>query len=145
MKATDNRMATGPTRSQLCAIRGELPCAFHHTYHCSNNYDSDNTSISQARCVRAPNSGLGSLLGQDANIRTGRPSPGSSQHPVWRPYCQSYRLQGFRLTFSSYTTNHGVLEIPPWGYKRSLGLHLGWETSRFFTSTTDIDTCLNHH
>jgi hypothetical protein len=27
------------------AIRDELPCAFSDTYHYTNNYDSDNTSI----------------------------------------------------------------------------------------------------
>jgi hypothetical protein len=35
----------GPTSSLLYTIRGELPCAFYHTYHCFNNYDSDNASI----------------------------------------------------------------------------------------------------
>jgi hypothetical protein len=46
-ETTDNGMAietTGLVTSLLYAIRDELPCAFHHTYHYSNNYDSDNTS-----------------------------------------------------------------------------------------------------
>jgi hypothetical protein len=46
-ETTDNEMATettGPMSSQLYAIWDELPYAFHHTHHYSNNYDSDNTS-----------------------------------------------------------------------------------------------------
>jgi hypothetical protein len=66
-------MAIGPTSSPLYAIWGELPCTYHHTYHCL-----DSTSIRQAQVrVRAPDPGLGSLLGQDANTGTGRPPPGS--------------------------------------------------------------------
>jgi hypothetical protein len=45
---------------------------FLHTYHCSNHYDSNNPSIGQARVhVRALDVGLGSLLSQNANTRTG--------------------------------------------------------------------------
>jgi hypothetical protein len=46
-ETANNGLATetaGPMSSLLYAIRGELPCAFHHTYHYFNNYDSDNTS-----------------------------------------------------------------------------------------------------
>jgi hypothetical protein len=51
-------------------IRDGLPCVFHHTYHCVNNYDSESTSIRQARVrVRAPNLGLGYLLGRRCKNR----------------------------------------------------------------------------
>jgi hypothetical protein len=53
---------TGLVSSLLYAIRDELPCTFHYF----NNYNSDNSSTRWARVrVRAPNPGLGSLLGQD--------------------------------------------------------------------------------
>jgi hypothetical protein len=100
--------------SLLYAIRGELLCAFHHTYHCFNNNDSDNISIRQARVrVRASDPGISSLLRQDANTGTRRPSPGSSQRPVRMPYRLPYRLQGLGLVSSPYTTNCGAPGIPP--------------------------------
>jgi hypothetical protein len=43
----DNGMVietTGLVTCPLYAIRDELPFAFSHTYHYSNNYDSENTS-----------------------------------------------------------------------------------------------------
>jgi hypothetical protein len=78
MKAADKGMAIGPMSNLLYAIRGELTCAFHHAYHCGNNYDLDNTSIRQARVrIRAPDPGLGSV--KDANRGIEQPPPGSSQ------------------------------------------------------------------
>jgi hypothetical protein len=46
-ETSDNGMTTettGLVTSMLYTIRDDLPCAFHHTYHYSNNYHSDNTS-----------------------------------------------------------------------------------------------------
>jgi hypothetical protein len=69
-KMADNGVATkaaGVMPRVFYAIRDALPCAFHHTYHYFNNYDSDNTSTRQARVrIRAPHPSLSSLLGQDA-------------------------------------------------------------------------------
>jgi hypothetical protein len=114
MKAVDNGMATGLMSSLLDTIRGELPHAFHHTCHCFNNYDLDNTSIRQAQVhVRTPYPSLGSLIGQDANTGIERPPPGSSQQAVRRPHHQPYQLQGLRLASSPHTTNHGAPGIPP--------------------------------
>jgi hypothetical protein len=60
------RNSTSPEISLLYAIRDELPCTFHHAYHYFNNCDSDNTSTRWAWvCIRAPDPGLDSLLGQD--------------------------------------------------------------------------------
>jgi hypothetical protein len=97
MKATDDGMATEQMSSLLYAIQKELLCTVHHTYHYFNNYDSDNTSIIQARVhIRASDPSLGSLLGQDENIGIIRPPPSSSQQPVQTPY----RLQGLKLVSS---------------------------------------------
>jgi hypothetical protein len=140
-------MATGLTSSLLYAIRGELPCGFHHTYHCFDNNDSDNTSIRQARVhVQALDRGISSVLGQDANTGTRCPPPGSSQQPVRMPYCLPYQLQGLWLVSSPYMTNCGVPGIPLWGYiKKESMASFGENTSWVFTSKTDIDTCLNHN
>ena len=47
-----------------------LPRAFCHTYHCSNHYNSDSSSIGQVRVrVRAPDLGLGSLLDERCKYR----------------------------------------------------------------------------
>jgi hypothetical protein len=66
----DNGVATeaaGLMPRLFYAIRDTLSCAFHHTYHYFNNYDSDNTSTRQAQArIRAPHPGLSSLLGKDA-------------------------------------------------------------------------------
>jgi hypothetical protein len=65
IKTADNEMAietTGLVSSLLYAIWEELSCAFHHTYHYFNNYDSNDTSTKWARVrIRAPDPGLGSL------------------------------------------------------------------------------------
>jgi hypothetical protein len=78
---------------QFYTIQRQIKRNGGSTYHCFNNYDSDNTSIRQARVrVRSPDPGLGSLLGQNANTGTRRPPPSSSQRQVRRPYRRSYWL-----------------------------------------------------
>jgi hypothetical protein len=59
-----------PEVAELTSHTLRIAKSFFHTYHCSNHYDSDNSSIGQARVrVQAPYLGLDSLLDQRCEYR----------------------------------------------------------------------------
>jgi hypothetical protein len=124
---------TGLVSSLLYAIWDELPCAFHHTYHYFNNYDSDNTSTRWARIrVRALGLGLGSLLGQDTRYRDRTSFSWSKRTARTEVIPVAILLQGSGSPPLHTTTNLGAHGILSWGYKkRSTGLPGKKRTTHF--------------
>jgi hypothetical protein len=84
---------------------------------------------------------------KDANTGIKHPPPGSSQQQVQRPYQIPYRLQpiGAQTHLRSHTRQTmALVEALLEAINRGAQGFTRGDTSQFFTSTTDIDTCLNH-
>jgi hypothetical protein len=121
-KTANYGMATKTTKlvlNPLYAIRVRLPCTFHHIHRYFSHYGSDVLSTRWARVhIRAPDPGLGSLLGQDTDAGTKHPPPDQRQQPGHEPSQWPYCYRGsVSPTLNNYD-NPCTLGLPPCGYKR---------------------------
>jgi hypothetical protein len=138
-------MATGPTSSLLYAIQNGLPCTFHLTYHCVNNYDSDNVSIRQARVAFEPR--LWPRLSAQSKMQIHGPDILLAQvSSKYKSHTKDHTIyRGSDTSPLQYATNHGTPGAPLDVINRGAQCFIqGGEHFTGFQPNSVIGTCLNH-